>query len=75
MGVIVLDGAEVGEDSIVGAGSVVTEGTILPSGTLSMGIPARPKRELTEDEIGKISESARNYIVYAETYLQQGRQG
>lgn len=73
MGAIILDGAEVGEDAIVGAGSVVTEGTILPSGTLSMGIPARPKRELTEEEMEKISESARNYIEYAETYLQQGR--
>ena len=73
MGVIVLDGAEIGEDSIVGAGSVVTEGTVLPPGTLSMGTPAKPKRELTEEEIGKISESAMNYIEYAETYLQQGR--
>lgn len=73
MGVIILDGAEVGGDAIVGAGSVVTEGTILPSKTLSMGIPARPKRELTEEEIDNISQSARNYIKYSETYMAQGR--
>jgi carbonic anhydrase/acetyltransferase-like protein (isoleucine patch superfamily) len=73
MGVIILDGAEIGEDSIVGAGSVVTEGTILPPKTLSMGIPARPKRELSKKEIDGILISARHYIEYAEAYVQQGK--
>ncbi|MFQ5901813.1 MAG: gamma carbonic anhydrase family protein [Thermodesulfobacteriota bacterium] len=70
MGVVVLDGAEVGEDSIVGAGSVVTEGMILPPRTLSLGIPARPKRELTKKEIEGILISSRNYIGYAEDYIE-----
>lgn len=71
MGAIVLDGAVVESNSMVGAGSVVPPGFRVPSGTLVMGVPAKVKRELTEQEIISIEESAKNYVKYALTYQHQ----
>ena len=68
MGTTILDGAVVGEDCIIGAGALVTEGTVIPPGTLTIGMPAKPKRDLTEKEIARIRQSAQNYIDYARTY-------
>ena len=68
MGTTILDGAVVGEDCIIGAGALVTEGAVIPPGTLAVGMPAKPKRDLTEKEIARIRQSAQNYIDYARTY-------
>lgn len=68
MGAIVMDGAQVGEESIIGAGSVVVENTRIPSGWLAIGIPAKPKRRLTNKDLKWITESAKNYVEYMETY-------
>ena len=68
MGTTILDGAVVGEDCIIGAGALVTEGAVIPPGTLAIGMPAKPKRDLTEKEIARIRQSAQNYIDYARTY-------
>ena len=50
IGVIVLDGAEVGRDSIIASGSVVPPGTRIPEETLAMGIPAKVVRAVNEKE-------------------------
>ena len=50
MGAIVLDGASIGEFCVIGAGSLVTERTVIPARTLAFGSPAKPTRELTEQE-------------------------
>lgn len=68
MGSTILDGAVVGEDCIIGAGALVTEGAVIPPGTLAVGMPAKPKRDLTEKELARIRQSAQNYIDYARTY-------
>jgi carbonic anhydrase/acetyltransferase-like protein (isoleucine patch superfamily) len=64
-----MDGVEVGEDSIVGAGAVVTPGTIIPPRSMVLGFPAKVTRELTEDEIRQIRESAAHYVGDIEAYL------
>jgi gamma-carbonic anhydrase len=69
MGATVMDGSEVGEQSIVGAGSLVTPNTKIPPKSLVLGSPAKVKRELTEEEIRGIRESAANYVGDIETYL------
>lgn len=69
MGAIVMDGAEVGEDTIIGAGALVTPGTGIPPRSMAVGSPARVKRELTEDEIRGIRQSAANYVGDIENYL------
>ncbi len=58
-----------GGQSIVGAGSLVTPNTKIPPKSLVLGSPAKVKRELTEEEIRGIRESAANYVGDIETYL------
>ena len=51
MGAIVMDGAEIGSDSIVAAGSLVAPGKKFESGMLILGNPAKAVRQLTKEEI------------------------
>ena len=69
MGSRVLDGAIVGESALVGAGALVPEGMIVPPRTLVVGVPARVKRPLTDEELARIDQSWRNYVAYKEKYL------
>ncbi|MCH8158019.1 MAG: gamma carbonic anhydrase family protein [Nitrospinae bacterium] len=70
MGAVVMDGAEIGEDSIVGAGALVTPRTVVPPGSMVLGSPAKVKRELTEEEIRSIRQSASNYVNDIQSYLE-----
>jgi len=72
MGAVVLDNAEIGADCIVGAGALVTEGTKVPSGSLVLGVPAKVRRPLTDEEVSRIAQSARNYIGYTKDYVGDG---
>ncbi len=69
MGAVIMDGAEIGEQSIVGAGSLVTPNAKIPAKSLVLGSPAKVKRELSEEEIRSIRESAANYVGDIEAYL------
>jgi len=68
MGATVMDGTKVGEDSIVGAGALVTAKTIIPPRSLVLGSPAKVKRELTDNEVQGIKESAIHYIEDVKNY-------
>jgi len=72
MGAIVLDGAVVGEDAMVAAGALVPPNMVVPPRTLAVGVPARVKRDLSQDEIASIRGSAHAYVRYAEQYLAEG---
>ncbi|RDB64433.1 gamma carbonic anhydrase family protein [Gordonibacter sp. 28C] len=54
MGSIIMDHACIGKHCVIGAGAVVTEGTVIPDGYMAYGVPAKPKRPLTEKEIQDI---------------------
>ncbi|MBI5643169.1 MAG: gamma carbonic anhydrase family protein [Deltaproteobacteria bacterium] len=69
MGAIVLDNAEIGEDSIIGAGALVKEGMKVPPGSLVVGVPGKIVREIRPDEKDRILKSANNYIEYAKNYV------
>ncbi len=69
MSTTILDGAIIGKESIVGAGSLVTKNKIFPPRSLIMGSPAKVIRELNEEEIASLYESAQNYINYKNDYL------
>lgn len=62
MGATVMDGAEIGEFAMVGAGALVTQGKVIPPRTLAVGAPAKPIRELTDEEVERIRKSADNYV-------------
>lgn len=68
MGAKVLDGSLIGRYALIAAGAVVKEGCEVPEKTLMAGVPAKPIRILTENEIGAIEQSAQRYIQYAESY-------
>lgn len=68
MGSVILDRAIVNSNSIVGAGALVKEGFIVPEGVLVAGIPAKIIREIKEEEIVKIKESAMGYVSLAKEY-------
>jgi len=68
MGAIILDDVRVGDGCIIGAGSVIPEHTVIEPETLVMGIPAKPKRKVTKEEVEEIKLSAINYIELAKRY-------
>ena len=69
MGAILLNGVDVGEDSIVAAGSLVPERMRIPPRSLVMGSPARVKRQLTDEEVASILEYSANYVRYRLDYM------
>lgn len=69
VGAIVLNGAVVGEDSIVAAGALVTEGMVVPPRSMVMGVPAKVRRSLSDDEVASIVQYSRNYVGYRLDYM------
>jgi carbonic anhydrase/acetyltransferase-like protein (isoleucine patch superfamily) len=56
IGARVLDGAVVGEESIVAAGAVVTPGKVVPTRTIVAGVPAKPLRKVTDEDLERARE-------------------
>ncbi len=69
IGSIILNGAEIGEYSIIGAGSVVT-GKRYPDRSLILGSPARVVKGIERKEYRMIEKSWRNYLRLKDKYLQ-----
>jgi carbonic anhydrase/acetyltransferase-like protein (isoleucine patch superfamily) len=61
MGAIVLSGSKIGSGSIVGAGALVPERAEIPDGSLALGMPARVRRETSEQERVGLIEQANRY--------------
>jgi carbonic anhydrase/acetyltransferase-like protein (isoleucine patch superfamily) len=71
IGAIVLNGAKMGQGSWVAAGGVLPEGKSIPPWTIAVGIPARPVRELTEDEIARQRDGVADYLRIAAALRRQ----
>jgi gamma-carbonic anhydrase len=65
MGATILDGAVIGDQSIIGANALVTQQTEVPSGSLVLGSPARVVRALSGDERARIRHWADKYVATA----------
>lgn len=61
MNAVVMDRAEVGAQSIVAACSFVPAGMKLPARSLAAGIPAKVRRELSDEEVAWKLEGTRAY--------------
>ena len=61
MNAVVMDEAEIGEAAIVAACAFVPAGMKVPARSLVAGIPAKVKRELSEDEIAWKLEGTQTY--------------
>jgi carbonic anhydrase/acetyltransferase-like protein (isoleucine patch superfamily) len=62
MRAVVLNGASIGTGCLVAAGAVVREGMRVPAGSLVAGVPAKVRREVSEDERRLIEDSWRGYV-------------
>ncbi|WP_336631206.1 MULTISPECIES: gamma carbonic anhydrase family protein [unclassified Microbacterium] len=65
MGSVVLSGASVGAGCLVAGGAVVLEGAVIPDGSLVAGVPARVRRELTDEEKAGILRNADVYRAHS----------
>lgn len=70
IGATILDGCVIGHGSVIGAGAVVTAGTLIPPRSLVLGVPAKIKRSLDEQEERFHRELAAKYTRIAHNYLQ-----
>jgi len=61
MGSVVLSGAVIGSGCLVAGGAVVLEGTVVPDGSLVAGVPAKVRRELSDEEKAGILRNAEVY--------------
>jgi carbonic anhydrase/acetyltransferase-like protein (isoleucine patch superfamily) len=68
IGAKLLNRSRLGEGAWLAAGSVLAEGREIPQWTLAMGTPAKPVRELTEDEIRRQVEGVDHYMELRELY-------
>ncbi|ANF31778.1 gamma carbonic anhydrase family protein [Leifsonia xyli] len=62
MSATILNGAHVGAESLVAAGALITQGAVIPPRSLVAGVPARVRRELTDDEVEAIHRNASGYV-------------
>jgi carbonic anhydrase/acetyltransferase-like protein (isoleucine patch superfamily) len=62
MGAVLLNGCEIGEGCIVGAGAVVAERATIPPRSLVLGVPAKIRRSVTDEEYLANLTSAHRYV-------------
>ncbi|WP_055526281.1 gamma carbonic anhydrase family protein [Streptomyces graminilatus] len=68
MGATVLNGAVIGEGSLVAAQALVPQGMRVPPGSLVAGVPAKVRRELTEEERQGITLNGTHYAELAKAH-------
>ncbi|GAA2176885.1 gamma carbonic anhydrase family protein [Arthrobacter parietis] len=61
MSATIMNGATIGEGSLVAAGAVVLEGMQVPPRSLVAGVPAKVRRELTDNELQDVRDNASRY--------------
>jgi carbonic anhydrase/acetyltransferase-like protein (isoleucine patch superfamily) len=71
IGATILNNARVGTGSIIAAGAVIPEGMVIRPRSLVVGVPARVKRELGEEDRELILRYANNYLDYTRIYLEE----
>lgn len=68
IGARMLNRSTIGEGAWLAAGSVLTQGSNIPARTLAMGTPAKPVRELTDEEMTRADEGVDHYLELLATY-------
>jgi carbonic anhydrase/acetyltransferase-like protein (isoleucine patch superfamily) len=72
MRAVVLNGATIGPMCLVAAGALVLEGAEFEPRGLIAGVPAKRRRELTDEECAALTENADGYVVLAGRYRDAG---
>ena len=68
MGATILNGAKIGKNCLIGAGALITEGKEIPDGSLVMGMPGKVVKQLSEEAIEGLRNSAKHYQANARRY-------
>lgn len=68
MGATVLNGAVIGKGALVAAGAVVGEGKKVEPGMLVAGVPAKPIKQLSDDNIARMQRGATHYAEKGKLY-------
>ncbi len=69
----VLHDAEIGDYCIIGAGCVVSQDMKIPDRSFVVGVPAKIKREVTDDQLWWVKQAPKDYVKKAEQYkIEQG---
>lgn len=71
---VVLNGARVGRGCLIGANALVTEGMDIPDGSLVLGMPAKIKSQLSEEQRRGLLLNAEHYVQNAQRYSSQLRE-
>ena len=56
---------------MIAAGALVPERMEIPPNSMVMGVPAKVRRELKDEEIERFRENAQNYVRYREIYREE----
>lgn len=70
IGAVILSHAVIGEHCIVGAGALITERKEFPDRSLIFGSPAKRVREVTDEEMQMLTDSAAHYAELGRRYRQ-----
>jgi len=71
---VILNKAVIGRHCIIGANSLIPEGKVIPDRSLVMGSPGKVVRELTDEEVARLQNSARGYVANAQRYRTELKQ-
>ncbi len=71
IGAIVLNGAKIGAGAVIAAGALVSEGVEIPAGSLAMGVPAKVRRQVTDEEKIRFSVNADHYVTLCQSYREE----
>ncbi|MGG5171909.1 gamma carbonic anhydrase family protein [Pseudarthrobacter sp. J1738] len=65
MSATIMNGTVIGAGSLIAAGAVVLEGTIVPPRSLVAGVPAKVRRQLSDEEFDGVQQNAAHYLELA----------
>lgn len=62
IGSVVLNGARIGRNCIIGARSLIPEGKVIPDRSLVMGTPGKVVRQVSDEQVQMLTQSAAHYV-------------
>jgi carbonic anhydrase/acetyltransferase-like protein (isoleucine patch superfamily) len=68
MGAVVLSRSSIGARAVIAAGAVVSEDAVVAPGALMMGIPARERRIMDEEQQAAMMQGAPRYVENAKNF-------
>lgn len=68
MGAVILSGAAIGRGCLIAGGAVIVGGAEIPDGSLVAGVPAKVRRELSDQERADLIRNAEIYHEHLQTH-------